>query len=148
MGQMMASKYGFDKNNKVVIDAVIAFIQRVNDDSFTKKQWGGCKIHYDVERDFFVAIAGFSFLSIKHTVPDKDVFEAVENLRKAMEIEIKKTDLQDKYCEAVNYFHHDVYIDDEGLFIKTGIFSKKYFSLAELDEMNEKFKKKNHSKRR
>jgi len=135
----MISKYGFDTSNKVVIDAAITFIRIVNEGSPTKKQWDNCRIHYDCDQDCFIATAGYSLLSIKHIIPDKDVFEAIENLRRTMEIEISKNDLQDKYSEAVNYFHHDVYIDDEGFFIKTGIFSKKYFTLAELDDMNEKY---------
>lgn len=142
----MQSKYGFDANCIEYIEALVAYIRKVNEGSFIKAQWSDGKVHYDNDKDCFIATAGYSFLPIKRTIPDNDVYRAIENLQKDFEVEIQKEDLQDKYTEAVNYFHHDAKIDDKGIFIKSGVLSKKYFSLAELDDMNEKYLKRKHSK--
>jgi len=137
------SKYGFATE---LADYVIEYIRKVNDKSVWKPQWNECRVSYDQNKDHFVATSGYSFLPIRRVIPDADVFKAVENLQNDLDHEVQKTELQDKYADAVNYFHNDAKIDQKGIFVKNGVMSKKYFSMAELDDMKEKYSKRKRSK--
>ena len=96
---------------------------------------------YDEKEGLFYADFGEAFVN-ERVVKDKEMDFIYQNLYEAMVKEEKEQVWLDNYGEAVNYFYNDVYIDENGLYRKKNLFSKKeYFTRYELDELNKRYEK-------
>ena len=93
---------------------------------------------YDQNDNKFIESSNGLFWS---DVPDKKINEALilyNNDKEKRQLELNKNETQklfiEKYADAVTYFHHKPFYDVEGIYIKKTI-GKKYFTLAELDQL-------------
>ncbi|MFY9484295.1 MAG: hypothetical protein WAP74_01580 [Patescibacteria group bacterium] len=139
-----SKRYGF---NLAFAEAIASWLPEVSNrksiTSFitepTTPAWGDAtKIYYDPEKDRFIA----NFIVGHRTVSDKDVLAAIELVEAKLGNEDKKNQLLEEYADALNYYYNEPMIDDKGLFVKEGMFKKKYFTIAELEDLNEKYQKK------
>lgn len=138
-----SKRYGFDLEFVVAIASWLPEVSSRKSllktfTSFTPDWAEATKIYYDPKKDRFMA----NFIVGHRTVNDEDVYAAIELTAEKLKTEDKKSQLLEEYADALNYFYNEPMIDDKGLFIKEGMFNKKYFTLAELDDLNERYKKK------
>ena len=87
-----------------------------------------------------------NFIVGHRSVNDEDVYAAIELTKEKLKVETNKNQLLEEYADVLNYFYNSPMIDNKGLFVKEGLFRKKYFTNAELDDLNEKYLKKIKSK--
>lgn len=139
-----SKRYGFDL---MYAEAIASWLPEVSNRKSlvkfitepTTPTWGDAiKIYYDPDKDRFIG----KFIIGKRIVSDKDVFAAIELTEEKLKIEDRKSQLLEEYADALNYFYNEPMIDDKGLFVKEGMFGKKYFTNVELDDLNEKYHKK------
>lgn len=109
------------------------------------RTWSYHRIWYDPKKDKFLTKDTLYGL-VKCTVSDEDVFDAIAITEEELNQEIKKNQLLAEYGDAVNYFYNNAYVDNKGIFVKKGVLGKKYFTAAELDELQDKYLERMDSK--
>lgn len=142
-----SKRYGFDL---IYAEAIASWLPEVSSrksllqtfTSFTPDWAQATKIYYDSKKDRFMA----NFIVGHRTVNDEDVYAAIELTKEKLKVETNKNQLLEEYADVLNYFYNSPMIDNKGLFVKEGLFRKKYFTNAELDDLNEKYLKKIKSK--
>ncbi len=104
---------------------------------------------------FAFAIGIMSFVdlfrkdSLEKEKKAKKEAETAETLQLQQEINILQERIsafQEEYGTAVSYFYNNALVDSTGIYIPTNVLGttvkKKYFTLAELDDIKERYEKK------
>lgn len=94
-------------------------------------------LRYD-EKD---GVFKFKYAFFEKRVKEKLVEEAYEYIIQLLQANEQMGLLEQKYADAVNYFHNDAEIDLKGIYIREGILRRKrYFTLYELDDLLKRYK--------